>query len=121
MNCLFLFSSAPVPGGCNQEFNLEDDPNLHVNYDPDYQITTIDFAAANVGYQQGEVEPVCDKQTSRRFKLEYDFYVRFLPYTDPSMSEVFTEVERMAKVKNIEKYGKKVRMRLNFFSCPFMA
>ena len=93
-------------------YNLEDDPNLHITYDPDYQITAIEFAAANVGYRRGELEPVCDTPGARRFKLEYDIYVRFLPYTDPSVNEVFTEVERMATVKNVEKYGKKVKMRI---------
>ncbi|XP_072034527.1 transmembrane 7 superfamily member 3-like [Amphiura filiformis] len=102
-------SLAPVPGGCNQVFMLEDDPTLHINYDPGYQITTVLFAAANVGYPRGEFEPVCDVADSPRYRLEYDFYVRFLPLTDPSTSEVFTELKRMMTVEEIEKYGKKIK------------
>ncbi len=89
-------------------FMLDDDPTLHLSYDPEYQVTSITFAAANIGYVRGEFEPVCDVGTSPRYRLEYEFYAHFLPLTDPSTSELFTEIKKMTTVENIEKYGKKV-------------
>lgn len=42
----------PVPGACNQEFPLEIDPNIYLQYN--LFETIITFAPANIGYGRWE-------------------------------------------------------------------
>lgn len=46
--CYLLLSPDPIPGACNQEFNLEIDPNIYLQYNL-YE-TVIKIAPANLGY-----------------------------------------------------------------------
>ena len=88
---------------------MEDDPTLHISYDKDYQVTTIDFASANVGYPRGEYEPICDNGEPLKNRLVYEFYVRFLVVTNLATEDLLAEIEKMQTVEGIEKHGKKVR------------
>lgn len=47
-----LSCADPVPGACNQEFALEIDPNIHLQYN--LFETTVTFAPANIGYERWE-------------------------------------------------------------------
>ncbi|XP_069761120.1 transmembrane 7 superfamily member 3-like isoform X2 [Narcine bancroftii] len=108
---LFALSNSvqdPVPGACNIEFALENDPNLHLMYDV-YE-TTISFAPANLGTDRGMLPPPCDVKTDAqtRWRLTYDLYLYFLPEHDLTMESLSTGMSKMSSVQNIEKNGMKI-------------
>lgn len=51
--------SAPVAGGCNLEFSLEDDANVHV--EPGYNYHTVGFAWAALPYARTQPPSDCEK------------------------------------------------------------
>ncbi|XP_048011179.1 transmembrane 7 superfamily member 3 [Megalobrama amblycephala] len=120
------YSSAdPVPGACNQEFALEIDPNIYLQYN--LFETTITFAPANIGYGRGEVPPACDKDTgsSTRWRLVYEVYQYFLPEGDLSEQSLISSMERVANVQNVRDNSRKVmsltshdRTQFSFNSLP---
>ncbi|KAI7792062.1 transmembrane 7 superfamily member 3 [Triplophysa rosa] len=112
----------PVPGACNQEFPLDIDPNIHLQYN--LFETTITFAPANIGYARGQSPPACDVDmgSGTRWRLVYEVYQYFLPEGDLSEQSLISGMER---VDNIQDNGRKVmtlssheRTQLSFNSLP---
>lgn len=99
----------PVPGGCNIEFNLEIDPNIHLHYNL-YE-TTITFAPANLGYVRGGSPPSCDTSTgaSTRWRLQYDVYQYFLPENDLSERSLFSGIQAVADPRGMMSRGKLIQ------------
>ncbi|XP_048402051.1 transmembrane 7 superfamily member 3-like isoform X2 [Stegostoma tigrinum] len=98
----------PVPGACNTEFILENDPNLHLVYNS-YE-TSVMFAPANLGAPRQLLPPACDVKTdvSTRWRLTYDIYQYFLPETDLSMESLSEGMRKMSSVQKIEQNGIKI-------------
>ncbi|XP_051544416.1 transmembrane 7 superfamily member 3-like isoform X1 [Myxocyprinus asiaticus] len=118
-------STDPVPGACNQEFPLDIDPNIYLQYN--LFETTISFAPANIGYARGETPPACDVDmgSSTRWRLVYEVYQYFLPEGDQSGQSLISGMERVANVKSIQDNSRKVmllsshdRTQLSFNSLP---
>ncbi|XP_058859178.1 transmembrane 7 superfamily member 3-like isoform X2 [Acipenser ruthenus] len=98
----------PVPGACNLEFHLENDPNLHLR-DTFYETVT-QFAPANLGAERDADPPACDVEmgTKSRWRLTYDLYQYFLPENDLSEQSLFEGVVKMTSVQDVEKHGTKI-------------
>ncbi|XP_051885109.1 transmembrane 7 superfamily member 3-like [Pristis pectinata] len=101
-------SQDPVPGACNLEFVLENDPNLHLMFNV-YE-TTVSFAPANLGTSRGLLPPVCDVGTDAhtRWRLTYDLYQYFLPENDLTVASLLTGMRKMSSVQSIENNGMKI-------------
>ncbi|KAM9327420.1 transmembrane 7 superfamily member 3 [Pholidichthys leucotaenia] len=102
------FSTDPVPGACNMEFNLDIDPNIYIDYNL-YE-TMIRFAPANLGYKRGETPPSCDnsKDTTTRWRLQYDVYQYFLPENDLSERSLFSGIQAVADKQGVMEKGRRV-------------
>ncbi|KAK7129605.1 hypothetical protein R3I93_019297 [Phoxinus phoxinus] len=118
-------STDPVPGACNLEFALDNDPNIYLLYN--LFETTITFAPANIGYERGEIPPACDVDTgsSTRWRLVYEVYQYFLPEGDLSEKSLISGMERVANVQNLQDNSRKVvtlsshdRTQFSFNSLP---
>ncbi|XP_072128832.1 transmembrane 7 superfamily member 3-like [Mobula birostris] len=98
----------PIPGACNLEFALENDPNLHLMFNV-YE-TTVSFAPANLGVNRGLLPPACDVKTDShsRWRLTYELYQYFLPENDLSVTSLLTGMRKMSSVQSIEANGLKV-------------
>ncbi|XP_071809061.1 transmembrane 7 superfamily member 3-like [Asterias amurensis] len=102
--------SAPIPGACNQEFDLENDPNLHLSNTSAMNITLLEFAPANVGTTRGEDPPLCDSgEDSARFRLTYDLYILNFGSLQLDEDNLFTEMYKMSTVQNVLKNGQKIK------------
>lgn len=115
----------PVPGACNQEFPLDIDPNIYLQYNLFETIVT--FAPANIGYARGQSPPACDVDTGSgtRWRLVYEVYQYFLPEGDLSEQSLISGMERVANIQNIQDNSRKVmtlssheRTQLSFNSLP---
>ncbi|XP_078270989.1 transmembrane 7 superfamily member 3-like [Rhinoraja longicauda] len=98
----------PVPGACNLEFILENDPNLHLTYNV-YE-TAVSFAPANLGTERGIVPPACDVETDghTRWRLTYELYQYFLPENDLSDGSLSDGMSKMSSVQGIMANGRKI-------------
>ncbi|XP_036432546.1 transmembrane 7 superfamily member 3 [Colossoma macropomum] len=101
-------STDPVPGACNLEFPLENDPNIYLRYN--LFETVIRFAPANIGHARDVSPPACDVDTgfSTRWRLEYDVYQYFLPENDLSEQSLISGIERVASVSSMVENGRKL-------------
>uniref|UniRef100_A0A8B9K834 TM7S3/TM198-like domain-containing protein n=1 Tax=Astyanax mexicanus TaxID=7994 RepID=A0A8B9K834_ASTMX len=101
-------SADPVPGACNLEFPLENDPNIYLRYN--LFETTIRFSAANIGHERGVSPPACDVDTGpgTRWRLEYDVYQYFLPENDLTEQSLISSMERAAIVSSMMENGRKL-------------
>ncbi|XP_026182453.1 transmembrane 7 superfamily member 3 isoform X2 [Mastacembelus armatus] len=106
-------STDPVPGACNLESNLDNDPNVYIHYNL-YE-TTIRFAPANIGYKRGGPPPACDQSTgtTTRWRLQYDVYQYFLPENDLSEHTLFSSIQAMADIRGVMENGKRVMTLLS--------
>ncbi|XP_072322779.1 transmembrane 7 superfamily member 3-like isoform X3 [Scyliorhinus torazame] len=104
----------PIPGACNTEFSLENDPNLHLTYDR-YE-TAVTFAPANLGTVRQLAPPACDVKTDvhTRWRLTYDIYQYFLPESDLTMESLSKGMNKMSSVQEIERNGIKITTRNSF-------
>ncbi|XP_038664266.1 transmembrane 7 superfamily member 3-like [Scyliorhinus canicula] len=104
----------PVPGACNTEFSLENDPNLHLTYNR-YE-TAVRFAPANLGTVRQLAPPACDVKTDvhTRWRLTYDIYQYFLPENDLTMESLSKGMSKMSSVQEIERNGIKITTRNSF-------
>ncbi|XP_072528564.1 transmembrane 7 superfamily member 3 [Salminus brasiliensis] len=118
-------STDPIPGACNLEFPLENDPNIYLRYN--LFETIIRFSPANIGHARGVSPPACDVDTgsSTRWRLEYDVYQYFLPENDLSEQSLISSMERAASVSSMVKNGRKLmtlssrdRTEVSFNSIP---
>uniref|UniRef100_UPI00358E1C9D transmembrane 7 superfamily member 3-like isoform X1 n=2 Tax=Myxine glutinosa TaxID=7769 RepID=UPI00358E1C9D len=99
-------AEAPVPGGCNLEFNLETDPNLHIAFK---DVVELEFAPANIGWPWFVAEPPCDVGTGAgtRWRLEYDLFCWVLPTSFKNSVEWY-QFARMAMPGSTLRFGSKV-------------
>lgn len=100
---MYLNYNDPLPGGCNLEFNLENDPNIHIQYTT--HATTIQFQWGNVGQPPGSS---CELPNFQN-QLEYEIYVAYLTENDFSESTYFTVVKSVLSTEQITRYGKKLK------------
>jgi len=88
----------PIPGGCNMEFPLKLDPNLHVTYKQTVNLVQFQYA------QQGRPTSInCDVQLHR--SLQYAVYQ---DHIDSGENNTFRAIEGMLRTEAIKKTGKKV-------------
>ncbi|KAJ8298736.1 hypothetical protein KUTeg_022796, partial [Tegillarca granosa] len=91
---MYLNYNDPLPGGCNLEFNLENDPNIHIQYTT--HATTIQFQWGNVGQPQGSS---CELPNFQN-QLEYEIYVAYLTENDFSERTYFSVVKSLKTIRN---------------------
>ncbi|XP_006821744.1 transmembrane 7 superfamily member 3-like [Saccoglossus kowalevskii] len=96
----------PIPGACNFEGNLLNDPNIHVHYNI-YE-TVLQFAPANIGWPRDDAQPSCDTTRSPRLRLMYDVYQYFLPEHKLDEEYMFDGLQKMTTVDRIRKHGAKI-------------
>ncbi|XP_023694003.1 transmembrane 7 superfamily member 3-like [Paramormyrops kingsleyae] len=98
----------PVPGACNLEFRMENDPNVHLRFS-EFE-TVMEFAPANVGVARGEDPLSCDAgQGSRsRWQLTYEVYQYFLPEGDLSEGALFDGLKVVDSVEAVRRHGSKM-------------
>ncbi|ELW72530.1 Transmembrane 7 superfamily member 3 [Tupaia chinensis] len=98
----------PIPGGCNLEFDLDNDPNIYLEFN--FFATTIKFAPANLGFARGADPPPCDVGMGRdsRWRLQYEVYQYFLPENDLTEEVLLKHVQRMATVPDVKANAAKV-------------
>ncbi|XP_035379512.1 transmembrane 7 superfamily member 3 [Electrophorus electricus] len=101
-------STDPVPGGCNLEFPLENDPNIYLRYN--LFETVIRFAPANIGSTRDVSPPACDVGTgsTTRWRLQYDVYQYFLPENDLSEQSLTSGMKKFASVSSMVGNGRKL-------------
>ncbi|XP_076450225.1 transmembrane 7 superfamily member 3-like [Babylonia areolata] len=97
--------NVPVPGGCNQVFALETDPNIQVTH-ADYH-SQVWFQWANVGTPPGEVPPSCEAPVNVRH-LRYEVYVAYTSENDGSVDGLFDTVRSLMSVEGTRKKAVKV-------------
>ncbi|XP_052800501.1 transmembrane 7 superfamily member 3-like [Mya arenaria] len=94
----FLTQYDPLPGGCNEEFSLRNDPNIHLAVATTK--TTVSFSWAGLVNK-----PDCDKGP---VGLDYDLYVTYMEadiFTEEQYFEVLRHVLTAASVRD---YSRKV-------------
>ncbi|XP_007885873.2 transmembrane 7 superfamily member 3 [Callorhinchus milii] len=98
----------PVPGTCNTEFILENDPNVHLTYN--VFETIVMFAPANLGAPRGVSPPACDvaMNSHTRWRLSYDIYQYFLPENDMTNKSFLEGMSKMSSVQKVEQNGLKI-------------
>ena len=92
----------PVPGGCNLEFNMENDPNFHLSYQSD--ITDVKFQWGSSSTKDDS----CEKSAALT-QMSYHFYVYYIGDNDLSQHALFDGVSKMTTVENIQENGKKLK------------
>lgn len=90
--------NAPIPGGCNQVFQLETDPNILVR-SKDYK-TQVWFQWARVGGKRGGGPFGCENKDSNS-RLKYDVYVQYVSENDDSTAALFDVVLSMSSVEGL--------------------
>lgn len=99
------YADEPLPGGCNQVFNLPIDPSIVLK--PSLHHTNVWFQLANMAVDQNQFLPSCESNMVLK-NLTYDIYVYYLASRDLSQEEYFNGVQKMLKPSDILNYGQKV-------------
>ncbi|GFO01262.1 transmembrane 7 superfamily member 3-like [Plakobranchus ocellatus] len=99
-------SEDPIPGGCNQIFNLELDPSIVLKNDKRYR-TTVMFQWANLARPQGVPLPDCEDNLVGS-NLVYDVYVYFMQQKDLEEDEFIRSVQRMLRPEDLVEHGTKI-------------
>ncbi|XP_029636768.1 transmembrane 7 superfamily member 3 [Octopus sinensis] len=97
----------PLPGGCNQEFNLENDANIKVRYPK--LLTNVDFQWSNGGFSRLMLPPSCEDvvmQTS----LHYHVFVYFMNEVQTDDMSALQAVKKMLSVDDILETGRYVKL-----------
>ncbi|XP_046342110.2 transmembrane 7 superfamily member 3-like [Haliotis rufescens] len=95
--------SDPLPGGCNEIFKLENDPNIHLKtfkYSTQFQ-----FQWANLGFVRQGQEDSCEDHQQQ---LSYDIYVFFLPEMDQSEDTFLANIRKMLNARVVMENGIKL-------------
>ena len=108
---IVLFA-APVPGGCNMEFNTEIAPYAMVQTDDTMIIVDVQPASAPFN----SVRPNCEKNV-----VTVEMYHRFLSSWDFSLDSYFSAIINMLTVTDIKENGVEVLQDFQLlFSCLFL-
>lgn len=103
VHATLLTAADPLPGGCNEEFNMENDPNIHLLQAS--TSATVKFQWANLGYNPKISFPYsCELKTSPA-SMVYQGYVNFLQSADYSEETYFNTLKEMLLAKDIVKHG----------------
>ncbi|KAK6972861.1 transmembrane 7 superfamily member 3 [Biomphalaria glabrata] len=101
----YYFPDDPLPGGCNQVFNLEVDPSIVLL--SKLKRTDVWFQWASLAVPIGQDPINCELQKVRD-SLTYDVYTYFLSARDQSLEEFIHATKKMLTTNDIIKYGTKV-------------
>ena len=112
MNLTVPFFPVPVPGGCNQVFDLEIDPNIRLT-STEYH-TQVWFQWANVGGRRGDPPRSCE-QKSLINRLSYEVYVGYVLENDDRVSALFEVVQSMMTAEQVQSNAQKVSRFLGGF------
>ncbi|KAK3591855.1 hypothetical protein CHS0354_005055 [Potamilus streckersoni] len=93
----------PLPGGCNIEYDLENDPELHLQSSTPLTSNVL-FQWANVGFSRSDSPPNCEFSVPQ-ITLEYSVYVRFISGNDFSEDAYIDAVQSMITVGNLKDHG----------------
>lgn len=110
----FFLSSDPLPGGCNMEFNLENDPNFHLYYNS-FTIY-LDFEWANIGFARDVMPLSCESKTDQA-RLRYDIYAYYIGEEDLTELSFLKAIKNMADPEFIVKHAMKVRSWIQCCQC----
>ncbi|XP_076748907.1 transmembrane 7 superfamily member 3 isoform X2 [Xylocopa sonorina] len=91
---------APIPGGCNMEFNTEIAPYANVQTLP--AMVIVDVQPASMPLNNSD-KPIC-----QRNPVEHTMYQIFLPGYDFSSDTYFTAIRKMLTAKDIMENGYEV-------------
>lgn len=95
-----LFSAAPIPGGCNMEFDIEVSPyqKLHT----ENGMIIVDTQPASILAPNGSSVP-CEKSS-----LQYKMYRLYLPRQDFTLDTYFNAIASMLTAQDIARNGDEV-------------
>lgn len=102
----------PLPGGCNEEFNLLIDPNIQLQLTDTKAI--VDFQWSNTDWipRGSGSYPSCDK-TIYWPNLLYNGYVNYIQGGDLREETYFDHISQMLTAEKVQKYGKKIKSLTN--------
>ncbi|KAK3779945.1 hypothetical protein RRG08_054198 [Elysia crispata] len=103
---LLYTDDEPVPGGCNQVFNLELDPSIVVDHMRPYR-SRVFFQWANQAAPQGEKLPGCE-DSQIVDNLEYEVYIYFMQERDLGEDEFLRAISKMLRPEDLEEHGTKI-------------
>ncbi|XP_076249081.1 transmembrane 7 superfamily member 3 [Calliopsis andreniformis] len=92
--------NAPIPGGCNMEFNTEIAP--YANVFLKNVMVVVDVQPSSVPLSHN-VKPVCDKNP-----VEHEIYQMYLSEQDFSLESYFVGIVNMLTVDDIKQNGRKI-------------
>uniref|UniRef100_A0A0C9RKG7 TM7SF3 protein n=1 Tax=Fopius arisanus TaxID=64838 RepID=A0A0C9RKG7_9HYME len=92
--------NAPIPGGCNMEFNIETSPFLKIS--AGNSVLNVDAQPASSIAPNGKQLP-CEKN-----QVTYETYRLYLPGWDFTSETYFSSISKMLTVKNITEFGQRV-------------
>jgi len=95
----------PMPGGCNMEFPLLDDPNIYI--DSHRSVNVVKFAYANHARKRGQPEPDCE-DGQLQSELQYELYARFLPTGDTSEATFLDVMQNVITVADVTENATRV-------------
>lgn len=108
---ILFFLLAPLIGGCNLEFPLENDANLLVSYTTTKNIVEFQWANTPLGPRSipRQIIPTCEDQVYQDL-LEYSIHVRYLPGNNLSPERYFEALKKMLTPEDIIQNGVKVKI-----------
>ncbi|XP_061178645.1 transmembrane 7 superfamily member 3-like [Saccostrea echinata] len=96
---VFLMSkNEPLVGGCNLEFSLEVDANLHVSYTTTKNL--VEFQWSNIPLRNRSAQPDCEDRSFQDM-LEYNIYVKYLSENDFTTGEYFSTLKQMMTAEDV--------------------
>ncbi|KAL3842426.1 hypothetical protein ACJMK2_020444 [Sinanodonta woodiana] len=98
-----LTADDPLPGGCNVEYDLEYDPELHLRSSMPLTSTVL-FQWASVGFSRSYLPPNCEYSVPQ-VTLEYKVYVRYNSGNDFSEDAYFDAVQSMITAGDLNDHG----------------
>jgi hypothetical protein len=97
---VFLGISAPIPGGCNLEFEMPVSPWLRVSYNQ--SMVNVDHELAALPPNQGDVFP-CESES-----LLYEVYHYYLAQRDFTEDSFFNAIRLLRTVNGAKEFGTEV-------------
>ncbi|XP_063398158.1 transmembrane 7 superfamily member 3-like isoform X1 [Mytilus trossulus] len=95
-------ASTPVPGGCNLEFNMQNDPNIHIAFRN--EISNVMFQWAKNSTKDSSCE-----QSPALKQLSYQLYVYYIGDSDWTEEAFFNGMKKMLTHNYVMKHGTKLK------------
>lgn len=96
----FPWISAPIPGGCNLEFEMPVSPWLRVSYN--HSVVNVDHELAALPTNRGDAFP-CESES-----LQYEVFHYYLSQRDFTEDSFFDAIRLLRTVKGAHTYGREV-------------